>query len=164
MTPHCKYIQSKCSKTTANYYISTSFVTFIDWQKCNKKYWYTFKNCVFGIGNIQNADIYFAFESFCATCVIHQIHKAKQKYIRTTVKMLFSSGNICSADLCFALSWEFDRNANVGLTKCMTRLHHLSLAHYFPILQTLICMVVCSTCMWTHHWFMDHLYGSKYLL
>ena len=23
-------------------------------------------------------------------------------------------------------------------------LHHLSLAHYFPILQTLICMVVCS--------------------
>ena len=83
-------------------------------------------------------------ESFCATCVIHQIHKAKQKYIRTTVKMLFSSGNICSADLCFALSWEFDRNANVGLTKCMTRLHHLSLAHYFPILQTLICMVVCS--------------------
>ena len=26
----------------------------------------------------------------------------------------------------------------------MTMLHHLSLAHYFPILQTLICMVVCS--------------------
>ena len=26
----------------------------------------------------------------------------------------------------------------------MTMLHHLSLAHYFPILQTLICMVVFS--------------------